>query len=152
MLYSWDWLLKSIKVHTCKFSFNETTASVWLIACKTLAKVSEYFPEVSARIHWCYTQLLVTMQHILVYSREIPPLVFFLVLLFILQDSMSFILVLYFYWPMVFLKCFVIVFSAFGNLAKCWSSGDSTFPKFPVVVCRMGIISDGVELLGWVIF
>ena len=37
------------------------------------------------------------------------------------------------------------------NFTKCevfWPLGDSTFPEFPVAVCRVGIISRGIELLG----
>jgi len=51
---------------------------------------------------------------------------------------------------MLFVACFLRIYQLL-DLAKCevfWPAGDSTFMEIPVAVCRVGIISEGVELLG----
>ena len=134
--------------------------------------MSECFPGISAWTHWCYaqpTELRFGDQHILASAgvqQEDPlgPLLFSLVLLN-LQDLHSSVCISLWYLddgtfigPRSSLTTLLTLFSqdgpAFGlhlNLAKCeifWPSRDSTFPDFPVAVCRVGIISGGVELLG----
>ena len=153
-----------------KNAFNECSRASFL------AKVSECFTDISAWTHWCYAQpaeLRFGDQRILASAGvqqgdPLGSLLFSLVLLGFIHSAglhSSVCLPLWylddgtFIGPRSSLTTLLISFSqdgpAFGlhlNLAKCeifWPSGDSIFPEFSMAVCRVGIISGGVELLGF---